>query len=110
MGQGVLLGRGGHPKSRLVRKLEAGDRDIYEEYISFRCWNGKLVRSIERRCKMEFLLLYEYWVRQNGRVSLGLCHFVLLFIASIKFKKCKFWMVYYLFSNKKNSKYTRWRN
>ena len=50
---------GGHPKSRLVRKLEAGNRDIYKEYISFRCWKGKPVRSIERRRKMEFLLLYE---------------------------------------------------
>ncbi len=59
VGQGVLLGQGGHPKSRLVRRLEAGDRDIYEEYISFRCWKGKPVRSIERRRKMEFLLLYE---------------------------------------------------
>lgn len=59
VGQGVLLGHGGHPKSRLVRKLEAGDRDIYREYISFRCWKGKPVRSIERRRKMEFLLLYE---------------------------------------------------
>ena len=57
--QGVLLGHGGHPKSRLVRKLEAGNRDIYKEYISFRCWKGKPVRSIERRRKMEFLLLYE---------------------------------------------------
>jgi lysozyme len=59
VGQGVLLGHGGHPKSRLVRKLEAGNRDIYKEYISFRCWKGKPVRSIERRRKMEFLLLYE---------------------------------------------------
>ena len=59
VGQGVLLGHGGHPQSRLVRKLEAGNRDIYKEYISFRCWKGKPVRSIERRRKMEFLLLYE---------------------------------------------------
>ena len=59
VGQGVLLGHGGHPKSGLVRKLEAGNRDIYKEYISFRCWKGKPVRSIERRRKMEFLLLYE---------------------------------------------------
>lgn len=59
VGQGVLLGHGGHPKSRLVRKLEAGNRDIYKEYISFRCWKGNPVRSIERRRKMEFLLLYE---------------------------------------------------
>ena len=59
VGQGVLLGHGGHPKSGLVRKLEAGDRDIYREYVAY-CWyKGKTVRSIERRRKKEFLLLYE---------------------------------------------------
>lgn len=59
VGQGVLLGHGGHPKSGLVRKLEAGDRDIYREYVAYCRYKGKVVRSIERRRKMEFLLLYE---------------------------------------------------
>lgn len=59
VGQGVLLGHGGHPKSRLVRKLEAGDRDIYREYVAYCRYKGKVVRSIERRRKMEFMLLYE---------------------------------------------------
>lgn len=54
-----LLGSGKIPKSRLIRKLEAGDRDIYQEYISFRCYKGKVVPSIERRRKKEFELLFE---------------------------------------------------
>ena len=59
VGQGVLLGHGGYPKSRLIRKLEAGNRDIYREYVAYCRYKGKTVRSIERRRKMEFLLLYE---------------------------------------------------
>lgn len=53
-----LVGYGKIPKSRLIQKLEAGDRDIYNEYISFRCYKGKAVPSIERRRKKEFRLLY----------------------------------------------------
>lgn len=53
-----LVGYGKIPKSRLIRKLESGDRDIYREYISFRCYKGKVVPSIERRRKKEFELLY----------------------------------------------------
>lgn len=52
-------GHRGHPKSGLVRKLEAGNRDIYHEYTAYCRYKGKTVRSIERRRKMEFLLLYE---------------------------------------------------
>ncbi len=53
-----LLGSKKIPKSTLVKKLEAGNRDIYKEYISFRCYRGKVVPSIERRRKVEFELLY----------------------------------------------------
>ena len=53
-----LVGYGKISKSRLVQKLEAGDRDIYNEYISFRCYKGKVIPSIERRRKKEFKLLY----------------------------------------------------
>ena len=53
-----LVGYGKIPKSRLIQKLESGNRDIYEEYISFRCYKGKVVPSIERRRKKEFELLY----------------------------------------------------
>ena len=44
-----VVGYGKIPKSRLIQKLEAGDRDIYNEYVSFRCYKGKVVPSIERR-------------------------------------------------------------
>ena len=57
-GKDALLGYGKIPKSRLIQKLESGNRDIYEEYISFRCYKGKVVPSIERRRKKEFELLY----------------------------------------------------
>lgn len=59
VGYGALLGYGKRPKSRLLKKLEAGDRDIYVEYISYCHYKGRKIRSIERRRKMEFLLLYE---------------------------------------------------
>ena len=59
VGYGALLGYGKRPKSRLLKKLEAGDRDIYGEYISHCHYKGRKIRSIERRRKMEYLLLYE---------------------------------------------------
>ena len=59
MGHGTLLGYGKRLKSRLLKKLEAGDRDIYMEYISYCHYKGRKICSIERRRKMEFLLLYE---------------------------------------------------
>ena len=37
---------------------DAHDRDIYREYISFRCYQGKVIPSIERRRKEEFELFY----------------------------------------------------
>ncbi|RGZ65047.1 glycoside hydrolase [Bacteroides stercoris] len=54
-----LLGSKNLPKSKLIQKLEAGDRNIYKEYTSFRCYRGKVVQSIERRRKAEFMLLFE---------------------------------------------------
>lgn len=58
VGEYRLLGYGQHPRSRLVEKLEAGDRDIRSEYISFRKWRGRVVPSIERRRVEEFELLF----------------------------------------------------
>lgn len=58
VGEYRLLGSGKIPKSTLVRKLEAGNRDIYSEYISYRKWKGRVVPSIERRRKKELRLLY----------------------------------------------------
>ena len=59
IGHSRLLGYGKYPKSRLVQKLEQGDRGIYREYVSFRCWKGKVVPSIEKRRKVEFEMLFE---------------------------------------------------
>ena len=53
-----LKGHGRIPKSWLIRKLEKGERDVYEEYVSFRCYKGKVIPSIERRRKAEFALFY----------------------------------------------------
>lgn len=53
-----LVGDGKIPKSRLIQKLESGDRDIYKEYVSFRCYRGKVIPSIERRRKEEFEQFY----------------------------------------------------
>jgi lysozyme len=55
----LFMGSKDLPKSKLIQKLEAGNRDIYKEYISFRCYKGKVVPSIERRRKVEYLLLFE---------------------------------------------------
>lgn len=46
-------------RSRLVKKLEADDRNIREEYLSFRMYKGKVVRSLERRRKNEYDLLFK---------------------------------------------------
>ena len=61
-----LLGSKDFPKSKLIQKLEAGNRDIYKEYISFRCYKGKVVPSIERRRKLEYLLLFEESKRREN--------------------------------------------
>lgn len=58
VGEYRLLGNGKIPKSNLIRKLEQGNRDIYNEYVSFRKYKGKVVRSIERRREVEFELFY----------------------------------------------------
>ena len=59
VGQYRLLGSRKYPKSRLIRKLERGDRNIYKEYVSFRKWKGRVIPSIERRRRVEFALLFE---------------------------------------------------
>ena len=58
VGESRLLGYGNRPKSRLVRKLEAGDRDIHAEYTAYCHYRGKAVPSIRRRREEEFKLLF----------------------------------------------------
>lgn len=58
IGEYRLLGAGKMPKSQLIRKLEKGDRNIYNEYISYSKYKGKIISSLERRRKYEYELLY----------------------------------------------------
>ena len=58
VGPAKLLGNGRYPKSRLVKKLEAGDRDIYHEYVAFCHYKGKRHAMLLKRRKAEFALLY----------------------------------------------------
>ena len=53
-----LLGSGKIPKSTLIRKLVAGDRNIYREYIAFCNYKGKQHAMLLKRSKAEFALLY----------------------------------------------------
>lgn len=58
VGEYTLLGSTHKKKSRLIQKLENGDRNIYDEYITFRKYKGKVIPSIERRRKYEYELLF----------------------------------------------------
>ena len=58
VGVGRLLGYGKHPKSKLLRKIEAGDRNFYSEYVSFCRYKGKVLRGLVKRRKVEFVLFY----------------------------------------------------
>lgn len=53
-----LLGSRTIPKSTLVKKLEAGNRDIYREYIAYCHYKGKRHAMLLKRRKAEFALLY----------------------------------------------------
>lgn len=58
VGEYRLLGYGDRPKSRLIRKLEAGDRDIRTEYAAYCHYKGKAVPSIRKRREEEFKILF----------------------------------------------------
>jgi len=53
-----ILGTKKIPKSRLLRKIERGDRNIYNDYISFCRWHGRQVKSIKFRRQVEYDLFY----------------------------------------------------
>lgn len=59
VGYGTLMGNADHPKSRLIQKIESGDRNIHNDYIRFCRYKGKVVPSIRKRRKVELLLLYQ---------------------------------------------------
>ena len=52
------VGCGKVMRSRMYAKMRSGNRNIYRDYVDFKRWNGKIVPSIERRRKMEYLLLF----------------------------------------------------
>ena len=58
VGVGRLLGYGKYPKSRLLRKIESGDRNFYWEYVSFCRYKGKVLKGLVKRRLVEFTLFY----------------------------------------------------
>ena len=55
----VLGDRRKFRKSRLLQKIERGERDIEREYLDFCRWKGKVIASIRRRRNTELRLLYD---------------------------------------------------
>ena len=58
VGEYRLLGSDKIPKSSLVRKLESGNRDIYQEYISYCRYKGRRHGGLLKRRKTEFALFF----------------------------------------------------
>ena len=58
VGPYVILGTSKRPKSRLLQKTERGDRNIYNEYLSFCRWRGKQVPSIKFSRQVEYDLFF----------------------------------------------------
>ncbi len=59
---GVLaynIGSGAVMRSSIVKKLRAGDRNIYNEYVSHCRYNGKVHAGLRKRREEEFALLYQ---------------------------------------------------
>lgn len=67
VGEYVLLGNEERVKSKLISKLEAGDRNIRAEYLSFRKYRGKVIKSLEERRRQEFELLFIVKQRKDER-------------------------------------------
>ena len=58
-GTAKVLGGKGYKKSRLLRRLEVGDRNILADYLSFCHYKGKTHFGIYRRRCVEYQLLYK---------------------------------------------------
>ena len=58
VGAGRILGYGKQPKSQLLRKIESGDRNYIQEYLSFCHYNGKILKGLVKRRRAEFALFY----------------------------------------------------
>ena len=58
VGVGRILGYGKHPKSQLLRKIEAGDRNIYKELLTFCKYRGKVLKVLVKRRQVEYFLFF----------------------------------------------------
>lgn len=58
VGPYAILGTSKRPRSTLLRKLDAGNRNIFHDYMRFCRYKSRKVKSIERRRYVEFSLLY----------------------------------------------------
>ena len=58
VGPYAILGTSKRPRSTLLKKLDAGNRNIFSDYMRFCRYKGRKVKSIERRRYVEFSLLY----------------------------------------------------
>lgn len=56
-GSAKVFGGKGYKKSRLLRRLETGDRNILDDYLSFCHYNGKIHNGLRRRRWTEYWLL-----------------------------------------------------
>ena len=54
-----ILGNEKFPKSRLLQKIEQGERNIRREYLDFCRYQRRKIASIHRRRQTELLLLYK---------------------------------------------------
>ena len=59
VGPYAILGTSKRPRSTLLKKLDAGNRNIFHDYMCFCRYKGRKVKSIERRRYVEFSLLYQ---------------------------------------------------
>lgn len=58
VGHSRLLGYGKRPRSNLIKKIESSNRDIYEEYISYRCYKGKPIQHRTPQKKRVSIAVY----------------------------------------------------
>ena len=54
-----IIGNGKFPKSRLLQKIEQGERNIRREYLDFCRYQRRKFASIHRRRQTELLLIYK---------------------------------------------------
>ena len=58
VGAGRIPGTKTQRKSQLLRKIESGDRNDIQEYLSFCHYKGKILRGLVKRRRGEFLLFF----------------------------------------------------